>query len=32
VAAPEKVHRPLYAHVLEEGERRLAQHAVHPAR
>src|SRR6202030_1384566 len=32
VAGPEKVHRALYPQVLEEGERRLAQHALHPAR
>src|ERR1700680_2062674 len=32
MAGPEKVHRALYPQVLEEGERRLAQHALHPAR
>jgi hypothetical protein len=32
LAGPEKVHRALYPQVLEEGERRLAQHALHPAR
>jgi hypothetical protein len=32
VAGPEKVYRALYPQVLEEGERRLAQHAVQPAR
>src|SRR5437879_10173349 len=32
VAGLEKVHRALYPQVLEVGERRLAQHALHPAR
>src|SRR5450432_1239608 len=32
VAGPEKVHRALYPQILEVGERRLAQHALHPAR
>src|SRR5580658_3934794 len=32
MAGPEKVHRALYPQVLEEGERRLAQRALHPAR
>ena len=32
VAGLEKVHRALYPQVLEEGERRFAQHALHPAR
>jgi hypothetical protein len=32
VAGPKKVHGALYPQVLEESQRRLAQHALHPAR
>src|SRR6266851_288832 len=32
VAGLEQVYGALYPQVLEEGERRLAQHALHPAR
>jgi hypothetical protein len=32
VADPEKVHRALYPQVLEEGERRLAQHCIRRAK
>lgn len=31
-AGPEEMHGALYPQVLEEGQRRLAQHALHPAR
>src|ERR1700679_2461845 len=32
VAGPEKVHRALDPQVLKKSERRLAQHALYPAR